>query len=320
MPRRSAEVERLDLLARLAHHDASLQLQAGRELPALLGPLTGQDGELPDRLGLRDRLVGLVDRLLDRSDQVGVVDEVRRGPPDLPCCSAQAGNVSRSMVTSAPMNGCPSPTTRHWSTRAWARSRSSRTAGATFLPPAVTRISFLRPVMRTKPSSSTSPTSPVWNQPSRSTRLGGRLVVAPVAGEDLAAAEEQLPVVGHAHARAGQRTTDRPDLRGVGEVGGQGGRRLGQAVALEHGEADAAVEVAEPVAQRRAAGDGVRAAAAERLAQLAVDQPVEERVLRSQAHRHPLAVRAPATRRSRRRLRGRRSCPARRRWPAGRRC
>ncbi len=34
--------------------------------------------------------------------------------------------------------------------------------------PAVTRISFLRPVIRTNPSSSTSPTSPVWNQPSAS--------------------------------------------------------------------------------------------------------------------------------------------------------
>ena len=42
------------------------------------------------------------------------------------------------MVTSAATNGCPSPTTMHWSTRACARIRSSRTAGATFLPPAVT--------------------------------------------------------------------------------------------------------------------------------------------------------------------------------------
>ena len=88
--------------------------------------------------------------------------------PDLPWASAQAGNDSGSMVTSAAMKGWRSPTTMHWLTSGWARSRSSRTAGATFLPPAVTRISFLRPVMRTKPSSSTSPTSPVWNHPSDS--------------------------------------------------------------------------------------------------------------------------------------------------------
>src|SRR5436305_1184726 len=37
-----------------------------------------------------------------------------------------------------------------------------------FLPPAVTRMSFLRSVMVTKPSASTWPTSPVWNQPSGS--------------------------------------------------------------------------------------------------------------------------------------------------------
>ena len=60
-------------------------------------------------------------------------------------------------------------------------------------------------------------------------------------------------------------------------VSGRGG--LGEAVALEHVDADAAVEVAEPLAERRAAGDGVRAAAAERRAQPGVDQPVEDPVL-----------------------------------------
>ncbi len=72
------------------------------------------------------------------------------------------------MVTSAAMKGLLSPTTMHWLTSAWARSRSSRTAGATFFPAAVTRISFLRPVMVRKPWSSISPTSPLWNQPSLS--------------------------------------------------------------------------------------------------------------------------------------------------------
>ncbi len=38
--------------------------------------------------------------------------------------------------------------------------------GATFLPPAVTMISFLRPVIDTNPSASTLARSPVWNQPS----------------------------------------------------------------------------------------------------------------------------------------------------------
>ena len=42
----------------------------------------------------------------------------------------------------------------------------SRLAGVRFLPPAVMMISFLRPVMYRKPSSSTRPRSPVCIQPS----------------------------------------------------------------------------------------------------------------------------------------------------------
>ena len=38
--------------------------------------------------------------------------------------------------------------------------------GATFLPPAVTRMSFLRSVIVRKPSASISPMSPVLSQPS----------------------------------------------------------------------------------------------------------------------------------------------------------
>ena len=44
--------------------------------------------------------------------------------------------------------------------------RSSIGPGETFLPPAVTMMSFLRPVMRRWPVSSSSPMSPVLNQPS----------------------------------------------------------------------------------------------------------------------------------------------------------
>ncbi len=87
-------------------------------------------------------------------------------PGALPLRSRQPGIASASIVTSTLMNGCASPTTMHWLTSGCERSRSSSTAGATFLPPAVTMISFLRPVIRRKPASSSSPTSPLWNQPS----------------------------------------------------------------------------------------------------------------------------------------------------------
>ncbi len=54
---------------------------------------------------------------------------------------------SGSRVSRAPTYGRPLPTTRHWLISGWARSRSSSGPGETFLPPEVTRISFLRPVM-----------------------------------------------------------------------------------------------------------------------------------------------------------------------------
>ena len=66
----------------------------------------------------------------------------------LPCAASQPGTPSGSSVMSAPMNGRWSPTTTTWLTSGCARMRSSSTAGATFLPPAVTMISFLRPVIR----------------------------------------------------------------------------------------------------------------------------------------------------------------------------
>ena len=49
------------------------------------------------------------------------------------------------------MNGRLSPTTSTWETSASARIWSSSRAGTTFLPPAVTMISFLRPVIVRKP-------------------------------------------------------------------------------------------------------------------------------------------------------------------------
>jgi hypothetical protein len=49
--------------------------------------------------------------------------------------------------------------------RDWRRS-FSRFAGVRFLPPAVMMMSFLRPVIVTKPSASTEPRSPVRSHPS----------------------------------------------------------------------------------------------------------------------------------------------------------
>ena len=185
------------------------------------------------------------------------------------------------------MYGLPSPTTMAWLIRAWLRSRSSSTAGATFLPPAVTMISFFRPVMVRNPSSSSSPRSPVRNQPSSVKASLVAVVVVPVAGEDDPAPDQDLAVLADLDRDAGQRLADRADLVPVRPVDGGGGRRLGQAVPLQHGDAHAAEEMAEPLGERGAAGDGVTGPAAERGPQLGVDQPVEQRVLGPQAEPGP---------------------------------
>ena len=74
------------------------------------------------------------------------------------------------------MNGFLSPTTRHWLTSGCARMVARELGGGTFLPPAVTMISFLRPVMYRKPSSSLL-MSPV--EPAVLDRVGGGLLVLP---------------------------------------------------------------------------------------------------------------------------------------------
>ena len=154
-------------------------------------------------------------------------------------------------------------------------------------------------------------------EPAVADRLGGRRVVAAVAAEQVDAAQADLAVVGDAHVDAGQRQADRADPHLAGAVDGGRGGGLGEAVALEDRDADAAVEVAEAGAERGAAGDGVLHLAAHRLAQLAVDQLVEHGVAQPQAERHAARHPAPPTRRWRPRRHRRRSCPCRRPrpWP-----
>ena len=164
----------------------------------------------------------------------------------LPCAAFHGPSASASSVISAAMYGLPSPTTMAWLIRAWLRSRSSSTAGATFLPPAVTMISFFRPVMVRNPSSSSEPRSPVRNQPSSVEGLLGRLVVVPVAGEDDPAPDQDLALLADLDGHSGQRLADRADLVAVRPVDGGGGRRLGQALPLQHGDAHAAEEMAQP--------------------------------------------------------------------------
>ena len=112
--------------------------------------------------------------------------------------------------------------------------------------------------------------------------LGRRIRVVVVAAEDDAALDQHLAVVGDLDGGAWHGSTDAADADRVRPVQRAARGGLGQSVALEDRHADAAEEVPEPGAQRRAAGDRVLHPAAEQLAKLAVDQPVEQPVLEPQ--------------------------------------
>ena len=98
----------------------------------------------------------------------------------------------------------------------------------------------------------------------------------------LAAVQPDLAVVRDVHGGARDRLADRAVPGALGRVGGRRGGGLGEAVALEDLDARAREEQPEPPVHRRAAGHGVPHPAAHRLADLGVDELVEELVLHPQ--------------------------------------
>ena len=81
-------------------------------------------------------------------------------------------------------------------------------------------------------------------------RRGLRIVAVPP--EDVRALEEDLSVLGDLHRAGGDRLADRPHDDPARPVGGRRAGRLRQPVGFDHRQADAAVEVAEALAQRGA--------------------------------------------------------------------
>jgi len=82
--------------------------------------------------------------------------------------AAQADTCSKSGATSTPVYGWLSPRTTAWAMYLLVSTAISIGAGATFLPLASTMMFLSRSVIRIRPSGSSSPMSPVWNQPSGS--------------------------------------------------------------------------------------------------------------------------------------------------------
>ena len=108
--------------------------------------------------------------------------------------------------------------------------------------------------------------------------LGGLLRQVVVAGHDGLAAHQDLAVLGDLDEVAGQGQADAADGVLADVLDGDRAGCLGQAVALDEGDAHADVEVCEVGGQRRAAGDDVAQVGAEHGADLLEDERIGDAV------------------------------------------
>ena len=198
-------------------------------------------------------------------------------PPGIPCSAAHLPISSGSSVISAATYGFRSPTTTACETYFEFLRSFSRFCGATFLPPAVTMMSFFRSVIVMKPSSSIVAMSPGSEPAVLAEHRRRRLGILVVALEDRLAPDEQLPVLGELHLEARQRLADGAEAEGALRVRRRRGRALGQPVALDEQDVDRVEELGDLGRERGAARDGRVQAAAEALLDLGVDEPVGER-------------------------------------------
>src|ERR1019366_8331586 len=95
------------------------------------------------------------------------------------------------------------------------------------------------------------------------------------AGKDALALDLDLAVAGSPDSDAGHRLPHSADLAAARPVHRRGARGLGHAIALQHGDVRAAEEMAEPLAERRTAGDRIPHPAAGRRPHPAIHALVE---------------------------------------------
>ncbi len=124
-----------------------------------------------------------------------------------------------------------------------------------FLPPALMMISFLRSTMRRKPSSSSSPMSPVWSQPSPSIVSRGLRGLVAIAAHHDRAAHQHLAVAAEPQLHARHRDTDGADLRAPARIRGRDARQLRHPPDLGDRDVDRVEELQHVARRRRGAGE-----------------------------------------------------------------
>ena len=305
----------VDVGGEVLRDHGALHLQRRRDVVVVGGEVDRQDDELADRLGPGDRLVRVVDRGLELGEQVRIISQVRRGRvgwlavlllPVLERLRVQRDQARDERLVVADDHDLADQRVRPQPVLEHGRGDVLAARGDDELLLAAGDAQEALVVQRAEVAG-VQPAVGVE-------RLLGRCLVLPVAAEDDLAAEQDLAVVGDPGGDAGQGLADGADLVAARLVDRRRGRRLGHAVALEHGDARAAEEVAEPLAQRRAARYRVGDLAADGRAQLAVDEAIEQRVAGLQAQAGAARIRWPGCRRWPSRPRRRRSCS----WPGSR--
>ena len=112
-----------------------------------------------------------------------------------------------------------------------------------FLPAALMISSFLRSTIFRYPSSSSSPMSPVWSQPSESIASAVCSGHVPVALHDHRAAQQHLAVLGDLQLHAGRDLADGAELDLARQVRGAAAGALGEAPQLGDRHADRVEEL-----------------------------------------------------------------------------
>ena len=235
-PRRSSRrllgvVEPLDRAGEVLLAHAALELHRRRDLALVGREVAREDREALDLLVAGAAVVRRVDGLLDERAP-------RRSPKARrvavePVLGRPLAISTSSSVTSAATYGRRSPTTIACEMSGDVLSSFSRFCGATFLPPAVTRMSFLRSVIVTNPSSSIVADVAGAQPAVVAEHRARRLLVLEVAGEDGRAADQELAVVGEPQLDARHRRPDGAEAVAIRPVDRGGGRALRQPVALE---------------------------------------------------------------------------------------
>ena len=260
-------------------------LQRRRQLAALLAEVAGQDPELADLLGPRDGPVRLLHRRGDLAAQLGIVDEVRGRPRTLGLAvlppppgqrigvhGDQRGDERLPVTDDENLPDervCPQPVFEHCGGDVLAPGRDEDLLLAARDPqePRLVELADVAGV-----------------EPAVGQRLGGGVRVVVVAAEDDRTADEDLPVVRDPDGQARDGPPDGADPVCGQRVHRDRGGGLGEAVALQHRQADPAEEVPEQRGERGAARHRRAYPATQRRPQPPVDQHVEQRAPELEPH------------------------------------